>query len=127
MAMYDKAPRRIPETLQTLLSAVAEATDTDFNFVLMNFYQDGTHSISYHSDDEKFLGNDVGMHNWFMICSQHFYNMEVYLYVFVCARSSVILNVLVSVLAIPRVHILFPALKCHQSCSTRFVQAPIPL
>ena len=56
MAMYDRAPRRIPEALQTLLNAVAEATGTDFNFVLMNFYQDGTHSISYHSDDEKFLG-----------------------------------------------------------------------
>ncbi len=56
MAMYDRAPRRIPETLQTLLDAVSEATGTDFNFVLMNFYQDGTHSISYHSDDEKFLG-----------------------------------------------------------------------
>ena len=56
MAMYDRAPRRIPDSLQTLLNAVAEATGTDFNFVLMNFYQDGTHSISYHSDDEKFLG-----------------------------------------------------------------------
>ena len=56
MAMYDRAPRRIPEALQSLLNAVAEATGTDFNFVLMNFYQDGTHSISYHSDDEKFLG-----------------------------------------------------------------------
>ncbi|KAA6429456.1 MAG: hypothetical protein FRX49_00849 [Trebouxia sp. A1-2] len=56
MAMYDRAPRRIPETLQSLLDAVSEATGTDFNFVLMNFYQDGTHSISYHSDDEKFLG-----------------------------------------------------------------------
>ncbi|DBB08629.1 TPA: hypothetical protein ACH3X3_008755 [Trebouxia sp. C0006] len=56
MAMYDRAPRRIPETLQTLLDAVSEATGTDFNFVLMNYYQDGTHSISYHSDDEKFLG-----------------------------------------------------------------------
>ena len=59
MAMYDRAPRRIPDTLQTLLDAVAEATGTDFNFVLMNFYQDGTHSISYHSDDEKFLGTPV--------------------------------------------------------------------
>ena len=56
MAMYDRAPRRIPETLQKLLDAVSEATGTDFNFVLMNFYEDGKHSISYHSDDEKFLG-----------------------------------------------------------------------
>lgn len=116
MAIYDKAPRRIPETLQTLLNAVAEATDTDFNFVLMNFYQDGTHSISYHSDDEKFLGNDVGMHNWPMICSQHFCRLEVYckfLYVTAVAQSflfmNVLVSVLVSILAIPRVHILVPS------------------
>ena len=64
MSMYDKAPRRIPETLQMLLNAVAEATGTDFNFVLMNFYQDGTHSISYHSDDEKFLGNYFDVQYW---------------------------------------------------------------
>lgn len=66
MAMYDRAPLRIPDTLQTLLAAVAEATGTDFNFVLMNFYQDGTHSISYHSDDEKFLGIPVcfGLASW---------------------------------------------------------------
>lgn len=56
MAMYDKPPRRIPDTLQRLLNAVSEATGIGYNFVLMNFYQDGTHSISYHSDDEKFLG-----------------------------------------------------------------------
>ena len=56
MALYDRAPRKIPQTLQTLVDAVSDATGTDFNFVLMNFYQDGTHSISYHSDDEKFLG-----------------------------------------------------------------------
>lgn len=56
MAMYDKPPRRIPHTLQLLLDSVSEATGIDYNFVLMNFYQDGTHSISYHSDDEKFLG-----------------------------------------------------------------------
>ena len=56
MAMYDRPPRKIPDTLQTLLEAVSEATGIGYNFVLMNFYQDGTHSISYHSDDEKFLG-----------------------------------------------------------------------
>lgn len=54
--MYDRAPRKIPDTLQELLDAVSQATGIDYNFVLMNFYQDGTHSISYHSDDEKFLG-----------------------------------------------------------------------
>lgn len=68
MAMYDRAPRRIPETLQTLLDAVSEATGTDFNFVLMNFYQDGTHSISYHSDDEKFLGR-AASHNMLYTCT----------------------------------------------------------
>ena len=56
MAMYDRPPRKIPDTLQTLLDAVSEATGIGYNFVLMNFYGDGTHSISYHSDDEKFLG-----------------------------------------------------------------------
>lgn len=59
MAMYDRPPRKIPDTLQTLLEAVSEATGIGYNFVLMNFYQDGTHSISYHSDDEKFLGGPL--------------------------------------------------------------------
>ena len=85
MAMYDRAPRRIPETLQTLLDAVSEATGTDFNFVLMNYYQDGTHSISYHSDDEKFLGGPRQC-SLQIICIMHSVCMLWYICLFIQCR-----------------------------------------
>ena len=85
MAMYDRAPRRIPETLQTLLDAVSEATGTDFNFVLMNYYQDGTHSISYHSDDEKFLGG-ARQCSLQIICIMHSVCMLWYICLFIQCR-----------------------------------------
>ena len=83
MAMYDRAPRRIPDTLQTLLDAVSEATGDTFNFVLMNFYEDGKHSISYHSDDEKFLGI-VHLHFRSTARASHSPSLSVCACLFVC-------------------------------------------
>lgn len=54
--VYQKPPRPIPGCLQELKECVEQATGESFNFVLVNFYADGTHSISPHSDDESFLG-----------------------------------------------------------------------
>ncbi|OOF93137.1 hypothetical protein ASPCADRAFT_173875 [Aspergillus carbonarius ITEM 5010] len=51
-------PRPIPPCLDVLRQAVEAATDdgTKYNFVLVNYYASGEDSISYHSDDERFLG-----------------------------------------------------------------------
>ncbi|KAK7755265.1 hypothetical protein SLS62_002770 [Diatrype stigma] len=54
---YDKyAPRPIPGCLDELRRSAEAATGCDFNFCLVNYYESGADSISYHSDDERFLG-----------------------------------------------------------------------
>lgn len=49
-------PRPIPECLDLLRRLTESATDCKFNFALVNYYASGDDSISYHSDDERFLG-----------------------------------------------------------------------
>ncbi|KAG0614063.1 hypothetical protein M758_6G148700 [Ceratodon purpureus] len=56
--VYQKPPRPIPRCLQELKGFVEQATNETYNFILVNFYADGTHSISPHSDDESFLGHN---------------------------------------------------------------------
>ncbi|OAA79599.1 DNA repair family protein [Akanthomyces lecanii RCEF 1005] len=51
-------PRPIPQCLETLRRATEAATGCKFNFCLVNYYASGADSISYHSDDERFLGRD---------------------------------------------------------------------
>lgn len=51
-------PRPIPECLASLQRRTEEITGCKFNFCLVNYYASGTDSISYHSDDERFLGQD---------------------------------------------------------------------
>ncbi|KZO91606.1 hypothetical protein CALVIDRAFT_488732 [Calocera viscosa TUFC12733] len=53
---YQKKPRPIPPLLAALKDEVEKVSGASFNFVLCNFYADGKDSISYHSDDESFLG-----------------------------------------------------------------------
>jgi alkylated DNA repair dioxygenase AlkB len=48
--------RPIPECLDFLRRVTEAATNTKFNFCLVNYYATGNDSISYHSDDERFLG-----------------------------------------------------------------------
>ncbi|KAK0122175.1 hypothetical protein ONS95_010433 [Cadophora gregata] len=50
------APRPIPKCLDDLRLSTEAATGCTFNFCLVNYYASGSDSISYHSDDEKFLG-----------------------------------------------------------------------
>ncbi|KAE9372252.1 DNA repair family protein-like protein [Stipitochalara longipes BDJ] len=50
-------PRPIPKCLDDLRLATEAATGCKFNFCLVNYYASGSDSISYHSDDEKFLGD----------------------------------------------------------------------
>ena len=49
-------PRPIPQCLDELRKATEGTTGDTFNFCLVNYYADGKDSISYHSDDERFLG-----------------------------------------------------------------------
>ena len=51
-------PRPIPECLDALRRLTEGATGCQFNFCLVNYYATGDDSISYHSDDERFLGPD---------------------------------------------------------------------
>lgn len=53
---YKCTPRPIPACLAALKNSAEAATGETFNFVLVNYYADGKDSISYHSDDEAFLG-----------------------------------------------------------------------
>lgn len=50
------APRPIPTCLDDLRRSAEAATGCRFNFCLVNYYASGSDSISYHSDDERFLG-----------------------------------------------------------------------
>ncbi|KAG6314989.1 hypothetical protein E4U44_001551 [Claviceps purpurea] len=49
-------PRPIPQCLDALRLSTEAATGCFFNFCLINYYASGADSISFHSDDEKFLG-----------------------------------------------------------------------
>lgn len=50
-------PRPIPKCLDDLRLSTEAATGCKFNFCLVNYYATGADSISYHSDDERFLGD----------------------------------------------------------------------
>lgn len=53
---YKCKPRPIPECLDYLRRVTEAATGTSYNFCLVNYYATGSDSISFHSDDEYFLG-----------------------------------------------------------------------
>lgn len=51
-------PRPIPPCLAILKTLTEALTEDTYNFVLVNYYSTGQDSISFHSDDERFLGNN---------------------------------------------------------------------
>lgn len=51
-------PRPIPHCLDHLRQLTEIFTGATYNFCLVNYYANGADSISYHSDDERFLGPD---------------------------------------------------------------------
>ena len=55
---YRCKPRPIPECLDLLRRVTEANTNTRYNFCLVNYYASGSDSISFHSDDERFLGPD---------------------------------------------------------------------
>ncbi|EME50289.1 hypothetical protein DOTSEDRAFT_119196 [Dothistroma septosporum NZE10] len=55
---YKCRPRPLPQCLDILRQLTQNATGGKYNFCLVNYYATGDDSISYHSDDERFLGVD---------------------------------------------------------------------
>ena len=55
---YRCQPRPIPACLDVLRKITEGSTGETYNFALVNYYASGDDSISYHSDDERFLGED---------------------------------------------------------------------
>lgn len=54
---YQYTPRPIPKCLDILRRQVESVTSSKYNFCLVNYYASGNDSISFHSDDERFLGS----------------------------------------------------------------------
>ncbi|KAF2465078.1 DNA repair family protein [Lindgomyces ingoldianus] len=55
---YKCKPRPIPQCLNELRKLIESVVGENYNFCLVNYYADGSDSIAYHSDDERFLGAD---------------------------------------------------------------------
>ncbi|KAF2278276.1 DNA repair family protein [Westerdykella ornata] len=53
---YKCTPLPLPQCLDILRRVTEATTGETFNFALVNYYADGNDSITYHSDDERFLG-----------------------------------------------------------------------
>ncbi|KAE8222342.1 hypothetical protein CF319_g4448 [Tilletia indica] len=53
---YERRPVPVPPVLKQVQSQIEARTGQRFNAIIINFYADGKDSISYHSDDESFLG-----------------------------------------------------------------------
>lgn len=53
LSSYKMKPRKIPSVLQQLLEHMQEQTNAKFNFVLVNYYENGKDSISWHNDGES--------------------------------------------------------------------------
>lgn len=55
---YKCSPRPLPQALDHLRKLTEGTTGEHYNFCLVNYYANGQDSISYHSDDERFLGTN---------------------------------------------------------------------
>ena len=53
---YSPLANQIPDWLIPLKEVVEQASHSYFNYMLFAYYRNGNDSISYHSDDERFLG-----------------------------------------------------------------------
>lgn len=66
-------PRPLPRCLDDLRSATEAATRCRFNFCLVNYYASGADSISFHSDDERFLGPEPAIASFSLGARRDFY------------------------------------------------------
>lgn len=56
-SFYKNQGNSHPDWLMRLKENVEIVTQTDFNFILYAYYRDENDSITWHSDDERFLGS----------------------------------------------------------------------
>lgn len=56
-SVYPILPKPLPRPLDELRLQAERLTGAHFNTCIVNYYADGKDSISYHSDDERFLGD----------------------------------------------------------------------
>ena len=54
----DYEPNKIPNFLLPLKKIIEEELNSSFNFILFSKYRDEKDSITFHSDDERFLGSE---------------------------------------------------------------------
>ena len=54
-------PQPIPPFVHSIKQCIEEATDLHFNSVLANLYEDGSHSVGWHADNEPELGPVVNI------------------------------------------------------------------
>lgn len=52
-------PHPIPTFVQSIKRRIEETTDLHFNSVLANLYENGSHSVGWHADNEPELGSAV--------------------------------------------------------------------
>jgi alkylated DNA repair dioxygenase AlkB len=55
---HKNIPVTTPEIITQIQGWIESYTGAKFNSVLANYYRDGSDSVSWHSDDEKELGNE---------------------------------------------------------------------
>lgn len=70
---YQRRPRPIPECLDLLRRLTENSTGCKFNFALVNYYASGSDSISYHSDDERFLGPEPAIASFTLGAKRDFF------------------------------------------------------
>lgn len=49
------------EIISSLSDKVEKFSNLDFNSVLLNLYEDGSHKVGWHSDNEKELGDEINI------------------------------------------------------------------
>ena len=55
--IHNIKPNPFPEELHPLINYIQDFTQAKYNFLLFSKYEKGTDSITWHSDDEKFITN----------------------------------------------------------------------
>ncbi|PWN36374.1 uncharacterized protein FA14DRAFT_172920 [Meira miltonrushii] len=71
--LYKFPPKPFPPLLDRLRKILEEKTGARFNAIIINYYADGKDSISYHSDDEAFLGKSPTIASISLGASRDFY------------------------------------------------------
>ena len=57
-SFYNNLGNPHPSWILKLKQNIELVTDTEYNFILYAYYRDGNDSITWHSDDERFLGEN---------------------------------------------------------------------